>query len=63
MQDKLKKVSRLEVIDENGRSYVKYGVEDIELSFQDDNTTLKLFLKVKEGATIEDWKNSEDTEA
>jgi hypothetical protein len=41
---KLPKVTRVEVIDENGRSYVKYGVE-VELSYQDDARTLKLFLK------------------
>ena len=40
------KVSRVEVIDENGRSYTKYGVYDIEFQLQDDNRTLKLFLKV-----------------
>lgn len=45
------KVTRVEVIDDNGRSYVKYGIEDIEFSLQDDGRTLKLFLKVenKEG--------------
>ena len=56
MQDKLKTVTRVEVIDGEGRSYVKYGVEDIELSFQDNDTTLKIFLKSREGATYEDWE-------
>ena len=41
---KLPRVTRVEVIDENGRSYVKYGVE-VELSYQDSAQTLKLFLK------------------
>ena len=41
---KLPRVTRVEVIDENGRSYVNYGVE-VELSYQDNAQTLKLFLK------------------
>ena len=48
MEDKFKQVTRFEVIDEEGRSYTKYNVEDIELSFQDDGRTLKVFLKVKD---------------
>ena len=41
---KLPRVTRVEVIDDNGRSYVNYNVE-VELSYQDDARTLKLFLK------------------
>jgi hypothetical protein len=41
---KLPRVTRVEVIDENGRSYVNRGVE-VELSYQDSAQTLKLFLK------------------
>ena len=40
------KVTRLEVIDENGRSYVKYKISDIKFSLQDDDRTLKIFLEV-----------------
>lgn len=40
-------VTRVEVVDENGRSYVKYGVSDIEFSLQDQGRTLKIFLKVE----------------
>lgn len=44
------KVTRFEVIDHTkemlGRAYVKYGV-DIELSFQDDGKTLKVFVNDK----------------
>ena len=36
-------VTRLEVIDNNGRSYVNYGVDKLEFSYQDDGRTLKLF--------------------
>ena len=41
-------VTRLEVIDENGRSYVKYNISDIEFSVQDDGRTLKIFLQIKQ---------------
>lgn len=39
------KVTRVEVIDSNGRSYVKYDVKDVSISVQDDERTLKVFLK------------------
>jgi hypothetical protein len=43
-------VTRFEVIDHTkemlGRAFVKYGV-NVELSFQDDNKTLKVFLTDK----------------
>jgi hypothetical protein len=40
-------VTRVEVIDENGRSYTKYLKEDQKVcySIQDDNKTLKVFIK------------------
>ena len=41
------KVTRVEVIDDDGRSYSKWGVSDVWLSLQDDNQTLKIFLKEK----------------
>ena len=34
---------RFEVIDSEGRQYVKYDV-DVELSVQDDGKTLKIFI-------------------
>jgi hypothetical protein len=40
------KVTRLEVIDENGRSYTKYRISDIKFSLQDDARTLKIFLEI-----------------
>ena len=42
-----KYVTRVEVIDDNGRSYVKYLNDDelAWLSFQDDNRTLKVFIQ------------------
>ena len=39
------KITRVEVIDEDGRSYVNYAVSELILSLQDDGKTLKIFLK------------------
>ena len=39
-------LSRVEVIDENGRSYTKWNCS-VELSYQDNGKTLKIFLKPK----------------
>jgi len=44
MEEKLKNITRLEVIDENGRSYTKHKIEKLELMFQDDDKTLKIFI-------------------
>jgi hypothetical protein len=52
------KVTRLEVIDENGRSYVKYQISDIEFSLQDDARTLKIFLKVSNEQTNSVYLNT-----
>ena len=39
-------VNRVEVIDNNSRSYVnRYPSNKVELSLQDDNRTLKIFIK------------------
>ena len=49
-KDTMSKVNRFEVIDHTseklGREIVKYGV-NVELSFQDDDKTLKVFLTDK----------------
>jgi hypothetical protein len=37
-------VTRFEVIDENGRAYTDHYCK-VELSYQDDNRTLKVFIK------------------
>jgi len=37
-------VSRLEIIDDNGRSYVKLGVTGMTFDLQDQDKTLKIFL-------------------
>jgi hypothetical protein len=48
--DFLSSVNRLEVIDEKGRSYVKYLAQEqkVELSFQDSERTLKVFVNEKD---------------
>ena len=40
------KVNRVELIDKDGRSYVRYleGNEQVRYSLQDDNRTLKIFI-------------------
>jgi hypothetical protein len=44
------KINRVEIIDENGRVYVKYlpAHKEVVLSFQDDDRTLKVFIQEKE---------------
>ena len=37
-------VTRVEVVDNNGRAYTKHNVEIVEISFQDDYKTLKLMV-------------------
>lgn len=38
-------VTRVEVIDSSGRAYTKYGAIDVYISVQDNERTLKVFLK------------------
>lgn len=38
-------VTRVEVIDADGRSYTNHKVQNVELSLQDDGRTLKVFIK------------------
>jgi len=41
----LDKVTRIEIIDQDGRSYVNWNDNNkVELSFQDDEQTLKVFI-------------------
>jgi len=41
----VKKVTRLEVISQNGRELVLHDLKNVELSFQDDERTLKIFIE------------------
>jgi len=43
----LKTVTRVEVIDEHGRSYVHYNAGTVEYSLQDNARTLKIFISDK----------------
>lgn len=44
----LKNCTRVEVIDENGRSYVNWHPDNIvKFDMQDDGRTLKIFIKRK----------------
>ena len=45
-------VTRVEVIDNNGRVYTKHNIEDVHVSFQDDYTTLKLMVTFKDDEEI-----------
>lgn len=38
------KVSRVEIIDNEGRSYVNTNAKNVEISLQDDHRTLKIFV-------------------
>ena len=41
----MNRITRVEVIDENGRSYVNWEENnDITVSYQDDGMTLKVFV-------------------
>ena len=44
----LPSVTRLEIIDSNGRVYGKFDLNGIVLSLQDDQRTLKLFIEAKD---------------
>jgi hypothetical protein len=48
-QNDTSKVTRVEVIQHsppyNGRAFTKYNAKDVEIQFQDDGYTLKIFLK------------------
>lgn len=37
------KITRLEVIDNNGRAYVNMAIDKLEFSYQDEGRTLKIF--------------------
>ena len=55
------RITRVEVIDENGRSYVNWEEDnDITLSYQDDGRTLKVFVNTMKPKTpaeeaYKDW--------
>lgn len=44
---KTDKVTRVEVISENGRELIHHNLKNIELQLQDDDRTLKIFITKK----------------
>ena len=44
-EHKWKDVTRVEVIDDNGRAYVGYGLDSVSHCVQDDVQTLKIFVE------------------
>jgi hypothetical protein len=45
--ENLDNVTRVEVIDNHGRSYTHYNAESVQYSLQDDGKTLKIFIQDK----------------
>ncbi len=45
--EKIENVTRVEVIDEHGRSYTHHNADVVEYSLQDDGKTLKIFIRDK----------------
>jgi hypothetical protein len=41
-------VTRVEVITDDGREFVRYECSNVQVSLQDDSRTLKVFLKQKQ---------------
>jgi len=47
-------VNRVELIDNDGRRYVKYGVTGVMLNTQDNGQTLKMFVTYEKEDEISD---------
>lgn len=47
-----KTITRIEVIDRNGRSYINTNVVISEMSLQDDERTLKIFINTKKEENV-----------
>ena len=45
-------ITRVEVVDNNGRVYTKHNVENVWISFQDDYKTLKLMVTFEDDEEI-----------
>lgn len=43
--DQLKSIPRVELIDETGRCYVNFEVNEVQLHLQDNDKTLKVFIR------------------
>jgi len=45
-------ITRFEVVDNKGRAYTKYGVQELKFQLQDDGRTLKAFVQFEEEEEI-----------
>jgi len=47
IKEQTKNLNRIEVVDytKGGRAYTNYSVRGVQISFQDNNETLKVFVK------------------
>jgi hypothetical protein len=59
----LDKVTRVEIIDNDGRSYTKWGVVIEQVSLQDDDRTLKIFLSENKNVGSVGWLETRIDEA
>lgn len=50
-------VTRFEVIDDSGRAYVAYGIKIDDIQLQDDNRTLKIFVKNQGNKAVDKKKH------
>ena len=48
LNEKLERVTRVEVIDDTGRKYVNWEVDNVIISLQDAGRTMKIFIDNKE---------------
>ena len=48
----VEKVTRLEIIDSDGRNYVQRNVKEMDFSLQDDGRTLKIFIITKDSNDV-----------
>ena len=44
LNEKLERVTRVEVIDDTGRKYVNWEVDNVIISLQDAGRTMKIFI-------------------
>lgn len=54
------RVTRIEIIDQNGRQFVTHGAENVTLALQDDGRTLKVFCEIFEDDFRRAWLSMSD---
>jgi hypothetical protein len=53
-------VTRVEVITDDGREFVRYGCSNVQVSLQDDGRTVKVFLKQEQISEEENERRFEE---